>query len=95
MSDTKTRTNGKATAADVAESVDPIPVRPAVASRIIARQDEVEAADAALRAAIAARDDMIQLAREIEGPPEDWVVWRGNGDELLFVPPRSPNAPKQ
>lgn len=85
-------TNGHATAADVAASLDPIPIRPAVAQRIMARQDEVEQADRALRDAIAARDDMVQLAQEIEGPPEGWIITRTGAGDLVFAPPR-PAAP--
>lgn len=88
----KPATNGHATADDVAASLDPVLIRPAVAQRIIARQDEVEQADKTLRDAIAARDDMIQLAREIEGPPDNWIPWRTAAGDLVFVPPRTPTS---
>ena len=84
---TKT-TNGKATAEDVAESVQPVPIRPALASRIDARLEEVNAARQALAEAQQALDDMLALAREIEEPPDEYVPWRTPAGDMVFVPPK-------
>lgn len=91
---TKPATNGKATPADVAASIpQPTPIRPALASRIQDRLDDLHAAQEAVRAAETALDDMIALAREIEEPPAGWDPARLADGALAFVPPRPATPP--
>lgn len=85
----KTPTNGKATAGDVAASIpQPIPIRPALATRIGDRLDDLQAAQTAVRDAQMALDDMIALAREIEEPPAGYEPARLADGSLAFFPPR-------
>lgn len=89
MAEVKTKpTNGKATAEDVAESVQPVPIRPALATRINARDEEAKAARQALAEAQQALDDMLELAREIEQPPDGYIPWRAPNGDLMFVAPK-------
>ena len=74
-----TPTNGHATAEDVAQSV---PQQFAIAEPLVRRI--VERAQA-VDAAIAARDEMIALARELSDAPETARIQPVPGGGLVFV----------
>lgn len=91
---TQTATNGKATAEDVAQSIEPIYIHDALGRRVADRIKDLEDARAAVNDAGAALDDVIDLAREMTNPPADTILRDMPGGRFAFVPKRqAPAAP--
>ena len=87
---TKTKaTNGHATAEDVAQST---PMHLAIPEPLVRRILERQAA---IEAAIEARNDVIELARELAGATEAATIQQVPGGGLVFVEPTPKPTPAE